>query len=80
MSLLQDDLIERLGGPDKVAELTGRRKRMVRDPDTGRYQYKMRAQDCPVDQARLPDSSHSRSPFQHACRMTLFMKRISWIC
>ena len=46
----QDDLIERLGGVDAVAELTGRRKRMVRDPRSGQYHYRTRAQDCPIDQ------------------------------
>ena len=46
----QDDLIERLGGIDAVAELTGRRKRMVRDRASGRYVYRARARDCPVDQ------------------------------
>lgn len=46
----QDELIEQLGGVDKVAELTGRRKRMVKDAESGAYHYKLRAQDCPLDQ------------------------------
>ena len=50
MFLAQDDLIDRLGGPDKVAELTGRRKRMVRDADAGTFHYKARAQDMPLNE------------------------------
>lgn len=46
---MQDDLIERLGGVSKVAELTGRRKRMVSDPDTGKFHYVSRGQDVPLD-------------------------------
>jgi hypothetical protein len=37
-----DDLIERLGGPDAVAEMTGRQKRMERQPKGG-YSYVSRA-------------------------------------
>lgn len=37
-----DDLIERLGGPDAVAEMTGRQKRMERQP-RGRYSYVSRS-------------------------------------
>ncbi|CAL8469508.1 g9049 [Coccomyxa elongata] len=48
-----DDLIDRLGGVDKVAELTGRRKRMVRDPDAGTFHYKARAQDMPLDKVNI---------------------------
>lgn len=56
---LQDDLINRLGGVDKVAELTGRRKRMVYDGKTGAYYYKPRFDKVPMDQV---------SPEQHrAC-------------
>ena len=47
---VQDELIEQLGGVDKVAELTGRRKRMVKDDDTGAYCYQLRAQHCALDQ------------------------------
>lgn len=72
---LQDDLIKRLGGPDKVAELTGRRKRMLRDPDSGQYHYKLRAQDCPVDQAWPPRTAANSitlhpAPLQHACHVS----------
>lgn len=45
----QDDLIDRLGGVDKVAELTGRRRRVVRDPDNSQFYYLPRAQDMPLD-------------------------------
>eukprot|EP00955_Chlamydomonas_euryale_P115227 366336-Chlamydomonas_euryale.AAC.18 len=37
-----DDLIERLGGADRVAEMTGRDKRMLLQPD-GSYRYETRA-------------------------------------
>jgi hypothetical protein len=37
-----DDLIERLGGPDAVAEMTGRQKRMEKQPKGG-YSYISRA-------------------------------------
>lgn len=47
---VQDDLIKRLGGVDKVAELTGRRKRMVYDPDTNSYHYRARFDKVPMDQ------------------------------
>lgn len=40
--VMQDELIERLGGPDKVAEMSGRKKRMVKQPD-GQYKYLSRA-------------------------------------
>ena len=47
---MQDELIEQLGGVEKVAELTGRRKCMVRDDDTGAYYYQPRNQHCIPDQ------------------------------
>ena len=47
----QDDLIERLGGVDEVAELTGRKKRMVKGRD-GRFQFLPRATDGPIDTVR----------------------------
>ena len=46
----QDDLIRRLGGVDKVAELTGRRKRMVYDERTKSYHYRARFDKVPMDQ------------------------------
>ena len=58
---MQDDLIDRLGGVDKVAELTGRRKRMVRDPDAGTFHYKARAQDMPLDKVC------TSAPFPASC-------------
>ena len=51
-SALQDDLIERLGGVDKVAEMSGRNKRMVAGSD-GRYRHLSRATDVPLDMVRL---------------------------
>ena len=47
---MQDDLIRRLGGVDKVAELTGRRKRMVYDERTKSYHYRARFDKVPMDQ------------------------------
>lgn len=37
-----DDLIDRLGGPDSVAEMTGRKGRLVRDTKTGGVRYEAR--------------------------------------
>ena len=48
-----DDIIHRLGGPSKVAEMTGRKHRLVMQPD-GTYLYQARAEnsDCPPDKVR----------------------------
>ena len=35
---MQDELIERLGGVDAVAEMSGRKRRMVKQPN-GSYKY-----------------------------------------
>lgn len=50
-----DDLIERLGGPDNVAEMTGRQKRMEKQPRGG-YSYVTRAAhygNCSLDDVSL---------------------------
>ncbi len=39
---LQDELIERLGGVDAVAEMSGRKRRMVKQPN-GVYKYCLRS-------------------------------------
>lgn len=47
-----DDLIDRLGGADNVAEMTGRNKRMERDTASGGYKYVKRTDfygGCSVD-------------------------------
>ncbi len=57
---MQDDLIKRLGGPDKVAELTGRKKRMIYNEKTKTYHYKARFDKVPMDQVRIQASLHAR--------------------
>lgn len=39
---MQDELIERLGGVDAVAEMSGRKRRMVKQPN-GVYKYCLRS-------------------------------------
>lgn len=71
--LLQDDLIKRLGGPDKVAELTGRKKRMVYNEKTESYHYKARFDKVPMDQVRSQACSH-------ACRCCSCKQGLERIC
>ena len=40
--LMQDELIERLGGVDAVAEMSGRKRRMVKQPN-GTCKYCLRS-------------------------------------
>ncbi len=40
--VMQDELIERLGGVDAVAEMSGRKRRMVKQPN-GTYKYCLRS-------------------------------------
>jgi len=50
---MQDELIDLLGGADNVAELTGRKSRMVRGKD-GKIRFLSRAShNVPLDQVRL---------------------------
>jgi hypothetical protein len=53
-----DDLIERLGGPDAVAEMTGRQKRMEKQPRGG-YSYVSRS--AQYGRCSLDDVSSSSS-------------------
>jgi hypothetical protein len=48
-----DDIIQRLGGPSKVAEMTGRKHRLVMQED-GTYLYQARAEnsDCAAEKVR----------------------------
>ena len=45
-----DVLIDKLGGPSKVAEMTGRRARIARD-SAGKPQYELRQSTCVSDQS-----------------------------
>lgn len=45
-----DVIIDKLGGPSKVAEMTGRRARIVRNA-AGKAQYEMRQTTCISDQS-----------------------------
>jgi len=46
---MQDELIERLGGVDAVAEMSGRKRRMVKQPN-GVYKYCLRSGgDIPLE-------------------------------
>lgn len=48
---VQDVLIDELGGPAKVAEMSGRRKRMIRNPDGAGFVYRLVAEEgVPLDQ------------------------------
>lgn len=47
-----DELINRLGGPDKVAEMTGRKGRIVQDED-GHISYKNRFGADPADEMNI---------------------------
>ncbi len=50
---VQDELIDLLGGADNVAELTGRKSRMVRGKD-GAIRFLSRAShNIPLDQVRI---------------------------
>ena len=40
-----DELIDELGGPSMVAEMTGRKGRVVSDDKTGEFRYESRSTD-----------------------------------
>lgn len=48
LSQLQDELIERLGGVDAVAEMSGRKRRMVKQPN-GSYKYCLRSGEVALE-------------------------------
>jgi hypothetical protein len=50
-----DDLIDRLGGPDKVAEMTGRKHRYVRSVMTGRLEYVSRTRSGSEDTVNIAE-------------------------
>jgi len=73
-----DDLVERLGGPDAVAEMTGRQRRMELQPRGG-YSYVSRAAHCGKcsldDVSALPVLLHRvSSPLPAAGRAALKYK------
>lgn len=52
-SQVQDELIERLGGVDAVAEMSGRKRRMVKQPN-GSYKYCLRSSgEVALEKVRL---------------------------
>lgn len=56
--MLQDDLIEKLGGVDEVAEMSGRKRRMVKQPD-GKYKYLSRSgPHTPLDGVSVHQAQH----------------------
>ena len=56
--MLQDDLIEKLGGVDKVAEMSGRKRRMVKQSD-GKYKYLSRSgPHTPLDGVSFHQAQH----------------------
>jgi len=63
----QDDLIERLGGPNQVAEMTGRKKRMLLQKN-GKYAYVSRADDSCLDEVR---GCQAQAPGSRVCRRHL---------
>ena len=52
-----DELVEGLGGPDKVAEMTGRRGRVVSLPN-GSVQYQLRSEaDVPMEMLNIEEKN-----------------------
>lgn len=54
---MQDELIERLGGVEAVAEMSGRKRRMVKQPN-GTYKYCLRSSgDVALEKVQLSASA-----------------------
>lgn len=55
-----DQLIDELGGPDNVSELTGRKGRMVADERSGEVRYESRCAggDVPLETLNLAEKNH----------------------
>ena len=52
LHMTQDELIERLGGVDAVAEMSGRKRRMVKQPN-GTYKYCLRSGEVALEKVLL---------------------------
>ncbi len=61
-----DTLIEKLGGPRAVAEMTGRKGRIVRD-SKGHGVYQLRAKPDSSEMDSLNVKEAGKSPFSVAC-------------
>jgi hypothetical protein len=75
-----DDLIERLGGPDAVAEMTGRQKRMEKQPKGG-YSYVSRSAQygrCSLDDVSAAAATFAI--FMHRCPTAVFLECVMNIC
>jgi C-terminal domain on Strawberry notch homologue len=56
-----DELVDRLGGPSRVAEMTGRRGRIVRDPGgRGVFQLRARPDSSEMDSLNVTETGAAR--------------------
>lgn len=58
-----DELVDELGGPSRVAEMTGRRGRIVRDPaGRGMYQLRARSDSSEMDSLNVAETGLPSAP------------------